>query len=148
MAQLTDSSSFSGITTQDAAGTWGRPCVLPAGSAWHTRLPPPVTAPPPRAVLPNPSTNERTTEEITDLGEAGYRVLRPIPVEINRIGPEDYQASWVEANIAIAGRDSQDAYQALVAEILDTFDTLAREPKLCQAAARQRQLLLAYIARA
>ena len=100
-------------------------------------------------VLQEPSTNphgdERILHEIMHLGEAGYVVLRPIPVEIKRIGPSDYQASFLEANIAISGSDSQDAYQALVADILDTFDMLTAEPNLSRTAVGQFQILCNYI---
>ena len=84
---------------------------------------------------------------ITDLREAGYSVLRRIPVEIKRIGPTDYEASFSEANIAMSGTSGQDAYQALVADILDTFDTLSAEQNLGPAAAEQLHILNTYIGR-
>ena len=37
---------------------------------------------------------------IEDLGEAGYRVLQPVPVEITRVATGDFEASFREANIA------------------------------------------------
>ena len=82
---------------------------------------------------------------ITDLGEAGYSVLRPIPVEIKRIGPADYEASFSEANIAMSGTSGQDAYRALVADILDTFDTLRAEEDLGPGATEQLHILNTYI---
>ena len=84
---------------------------------------------------------------ITDLREAGYSVLRRIPVEIKRIGPTDYEASFSEANIAMSGTSGQDAYQALVADILDTFDTLSAEQNLGPDAAEQLHILNTYIGR-
>jgi hypothetical protein len=84
---------------------------------------------------------------IEELGEAGYDVLRPISVEIRRVGIGDFEASFREANIAISGSDQNDAYQALVAEILDTFDVLLSEQSLGPGAADQRRILNTYIVR-
>ena len=85
---------------------------------------------------------------IDNLGEAGYRVLRPIPVVIRRVGIGNCEASFREANIAMSGSDSDDAFQALVAEILDTFDMLPQEQNLGPDAAKQLQVLRTYIAKA
>lgn len=85
---------------------------------------------------------------IDDLGEAGYRVLQPIPVEIKRVGIGDFEASFRETNIAISGSDQDDAYQALVAEILETFDVLLTEQNLGPDATEQRRILRTYIVRA
>lgn len=85
---------------------------------------------------------------VNDLGEAGYHVLQSIPVEIRRVGIGDFEASFREANIAISGNDRDDAFQALVAEILETFDVLLGEQNLGPDAAEQRQILRAYIVRA
>ena len=84
---------------------------------------------------------------IHDLGEAGYRILQPIPVEIRRVEVGDFQAWFREANIAMAGSDSNDALQALVAEILETFDVLLSERPLGPDAAEQRRILGTYIVR-
>ncbi len=80
---------------------------------------------------------------IDDLGEAGYRILQPIPVKICRVGIGDCEASFHEANIAMSGSDSNDAFQALVAEILDTFDALPKEQNLGPDAAEQLRFLRA-----
>ena len=85
---------------------------------------------------------------IEDLGEAGYDVLQPIPVEIKRVGLGDFEASFRVANIAISGSDQHDAYQSLVAEILDTFDVLLSEQNLGSDAAGQLRILSRYIGRA
>ena len=84
---------------------------------------------------------------IDDLVEAGYRILQPIPVEIRRVGPGDFLAAFREANIAMSGSDNNDAYQALVAEILETFDVLIGERNLGQDAAEQLRILSTYIVR-
>lgn len=85
--------------------------------------------------------------QITDLGEAGYGIRRAIPVKIKRIEAGNFEASFREANIAISGVDSDDAYQALVAEILDTFDVLVQEPTLGPDAAEQLRILRTHIVR-
>ena len=85
---------------------------------------------------------------IDDLGEAGYRILQPISVKIRRVEIGDFEASFREANIAMSGSDSHDAFQALVAEILETFDVLLREQHLGPDAAEQRRILHTYIVRA
>jgi hypothetical protein len=84
---------------------------------------------------------------IDNLGEAGYCIPQPIPVEIRRVGIGDFEASFREANIAISGSDSDDAYQALVAEILDTFDGLTEDKNLGISAAEQLRILKTYIVR-
>lgn len=84
---------------------------------------------------------------IDDLGEAGYRILQPISVEIKAVGIGDYEAWFRQANIAMSGSDSSDAFQGLVAEILDTFDLLLREKSLGPDAVEQLQILRTYIAK-
>jgi hypothetical protein len=83
---------------------------------------------------------------IDDLGEGVYRVHQPFSIKITRIGVGNFEASFREANIAISGIDRDDACQALVAEILDTLDTLVEEPNLIPPAAKQLQILREYIA--
>lgn len=85
-----------------------------------------------------------TIEELED----GYNVTVPIPVTIERVDDKTYQATFEEANIAITGFDGQDAYQSLVAEILDTYDTLVNEPELGRDAAAQLAVLRRHIVQA
>lgn len=87
------------------------------------------------------------TGEIRRL-EDGYDLIRPIPYRIERMDEGEFRASFDEANIAISGVGRQDAYQSLVAEILDTFDTLTGEEQLSPATAAQLDVLRTYIARA
>lgn len=82
---------------------------------------------------------------VDDLGEGRYRVRRPFSVRVTRIGIGNFEASFREGNIAISGTDRDDAYQALVAEILDTLDILTEEPNLIPSAVRQLQVLRKYI---
>ena len=83
--------------------------------------------------------------QIENLGEAGYRLLRPIPVGTQKVGIGDYVESFREPNIEMSGRDREDALQALKAEILETFEVLSSERRLGPDAAKQRQILCAYI---
>ncbi len=84
---------------------------------------------------------------IENLGEAGYHLLQPIPVETRRVEPGDFLASFRQANIAISGSDNDDAFQALVVEILETFDALLGERNLGPDAAEQLRILGTYIVR-
>lgn len=84
---------------------------------------------------------------IVDLHEDGYIVLQPIPIIIERVD-DSFLATFEEANIAIGGVNRQDAYQSLVAEILDTFDALTEEGHLGPDAAAQLQVLRTYIGKA
>ena len=86
-------------------------------------------------------------EWIDALGEGVYRVRQPFPIKITRVGAEKFEASFREANIEISGIDRNDACQALIAEILDTLDTLEEEPNLIPRAAKQLQILHEYIVR-
>ena len=85
---------------------------------------------------------------ITDLGESGYKLAKPIRITIRRIGCEDFEAEFREANIAISGIDWRDAHHALLTEILDTFEMLLDEQNLCPPASEQLQVLRTYIERA
>lgn len=82
---------------------------------------------------------------IDDLGDPSYRVIQRIPVTVRRVGANEFEASFGEANIAISGTDSKDAVEALAAEILDTFDVLFSEYDLGPDAAEQRRVLGTYV---
>ena len=101
--------------------------------------------------LYSPSANQASSRTenvwIDNLGEAGYHILQPMPVEIRRVEPGDFLATFREANIAMSGSDSDDAFQALVAEILETFDVLISERSLGPDASEQRRILSTYIVR-
>lgn len=89
----------------------------------------------------------REYEWVYTLREGGYRVRQPFCVQITEIGVGNFEATFPEAHIAICGIDRHDAYQALVAEILDTLDTLTEERSLIPKAAEQLQTLREYIAK-
>lgn len=86
---------------------------------------------------------------IKDLGEPGYTTLRPIPVDLVRHGPEDFEAMFTEANLGIDGSDKEDALENLTADILDTFDDLVSVPtaKLGKSLAKEFRVLKSYVAR-
>ena len=85
--------------------------------------------------------------EISEL-EQGYIVLNPLTVRVRPLADDVFEAAFTAANIAITGNSVQDAYQSLIAEILDTFDALEAEPQLSPVAAAQRQTLRTHIGRA
>jgi hypothetical protein len=85
---------------------------------------------------------------VLDELENGYQILKPIVVEIRRTDDNTYTASFDDANIATTGENVHDAYQALVAEILDTYDALLGEPVLGINAAGQLEVLRSYIGKA
>ncbi len=84
---------------------------------------------------------------IDNLDEPGYRLLRPIPVEIRRVEYGYFLASFSDANIAISGQDSDDAFQTLKVEIIETFEVLIEEPNLGPDAKEQLRTLNIYIAK-
>lgn len=89
----------------------------------------------------------REIERVCTLREEGYRVRQRFSVQIAEIGVGNFEASLPEAHIAICGIDRHDACQALLAEILDTLDTLTEEHSLIPKAAEQLQTLREYIAK-
>ena len=128
----------------------------PKGRARRVETPTKITLRSPADPLPLQQPPRAATDQapprvehvwINDPGEAGYRILQPIPVGIRRVEVGDFEASFREANIAMSGSDSDDALQALAAEILDTFDVLLGEQNLGPDAAEQRRLLGTYLAR-
>ena len=93
----------------------------------------------------HPDSTDTERVLIDDLGDPSYRVVQRIPVTVRRVGGSEFEASFREANIAISGTDSEDAVEALAAEILDTFDVLFSEYDLGPDAAEQRRVLGTYI---
>lgn len=75
-----------------------------------------------------------------------YTLRRPIPVKIETVGDEDYLASFDEANIAISGETYQEAFQNLVAEVLNSFENFIREEtNLGPEPSRQLKILKRYL---
>jgi hypothetical protein len=76
-----------------------------------------------------------------------YTLLKPIPVKIERIGENDWVASFEDANLGMSGESQQEAFQNLIADILDTFETFGREEhNLGPEPSRQMAILREYIA--
>lgn len=84
---------------------------------------------------------------IDNLDEPGYRLLQSIPVEIRMVEYGCFLASFSDANIAISGQDSDDAFQTLKVEIIETFEVLIEEPNLGPDAKEQLHTLDKYIAK-
>ncbi len=77
-----------------------------------------------------------------------YRLLRRIPVKIDRVAEADYTASFEEGNIASSGTTPQEAFQNLAVEILSVFEKFTNERNsLGPEPARQLNLFRTYIAR-
>ena len=83
--------------------------------------------------------------EIRDLGEPGYRIRRPIAVQVRKLDERDFEARAVGLNVAIGGRNAAKAIAALRCELLDTFDVLMDEEVLGPDAETQFRVLRSYI---
>lgn len=62
-----------------------------------------------------------------DLG-ARYELLRPIPVEINKVGHQSYVALFRAANISMTGVDESNAKNELAGTIVDFMETFQDDP--------------------
>lgn len=83
---------------------------------------------------------------INSLPGEPYALLEPIPVKIETVGDGDYIASFDEANIAISGETYQEAFQNLIAEILNSFENFIREEgNLGPEPSRQLRILKRYL---
>jgi len=83
---------------------------------------------------------------ITHLPGEPYRLLRPIPIVIQRLGEADFMASFEIANIAVSGLDINDAYQSIAMHLLDVFESLiAEEGNLGPGPSKQLQILKSYL---
>src|SRR5208282_2910477 len=67
--------------------------------------------------------NWEITQDDIPAGEP-YRIIKPIPVKIEREHETDFTATFDAGNISIGGETFQDAFRWLVLEILDTLDSL------------------------
>ncbi len=77
-----------------------------------------------------------------------YVIREPIPVNIERLGVNDCIARFEEANVAMSGETEQEAFQNLIAEILDAFEALSGEANnLGLEPARQLGVLNKYVLR-
>ena len=75
-----------------------------------------------------------------------YTLLRPIPVRIEQVEAGDFLAEFDEANIAISGETYQEAFQNLIAEILNAFENFStEEASLGPEPTRQLKVLRNYL---
>ena len=65
----------------------------------------------------------RRTIRVFSPGEP-YRVVKPIPVYVERIEPTIWVATFVEANIAMAGKTQKEAIDGLRDVIVGTYESL------------------------
>jgi hypothetical protein len=76
-----------------------------------------------------------------------YRLLKPIVVQVKRLGDDDFLASFNDANMEISGDSAQEAFQNLAAHILDVLEVLEKgESALGPEPARQLAVLRDHIA--
>jgi hypothetical protein len=84
---------------------------------------------------------DRSEGVIDSFSDDTYEVLRPLKIKYQHTD-EGFIASFPEANIAISGVSRQDAYQALVVEILDAFDDWSADESALGLGPRQQQAVL------
>ena len=84
--------------------------------------------------------------DVIDGGLEGYIVKRPIQITYEDISDTEVQARFGKGNFAVAGVSRQDAFQALVEEILAAFDDWnADEPNLGPGPRQQLAVLRNYL---
>jgi hypothetical protein len=90
------------------------------------------------------------TIEQCNLPEGEPHIIKtPIPVTVTRENQVDFTASFDEAKISIGGESFRDAFEALVFEVLDTFDYLIEhEGELGAEPERQLKVLSKYLGKA
>lgn len=77
-----------------------------------------------------------------------YQIIRDIPVTIRKHTDVEFTATFENANLSIGGISPRDAFQALVYEILDTFDYLTmHQTELGPELVRQLRVLSQHIAK-
>ena len=77
-----------------------------------------------------------------------YELLKPLPVEIQKVEQDEFIASFEEAGIAMCADSPDDSLLNLLSHILDVFDSYsAQEDKLAWRAARTFRVLKSFIKR-
>ena len=122
----------------------GRSLDLPLSWSGTVYQPPSGT---PYTEIHEPAEFRTPYTEIRDLGEPGYRIRRPIAVQVRKLDERDFEARAVGLNVAIGGRSAAKAIAALRCELLDTFDVLMDEEVLGPDAETQFRILRSYIER-
>ena len=84
---------------------------------------------------------------INDFPNEPYTVIEPIPVTIEKTAPQDFTASFHEADIAMSGESIEEALQNLAADILDVYELLRGEPseRLCHGPRQQLTTLRRFL---
>ncbi len=89
---------------------------------------------------------EVTRTTIGSLPGEPYTLLRAIPVKIEQVEARDFVAEFDEANIAISGETYHEAFQNLIAEILNAFENFStEEARLGPEPTRQLEVLRNYL---
>jgi|SRR5271168_790061 len=84
--------------------------------------------------------------DVIEGGMEGYSVNRPIRISYEEISDSEVQAQFAEANFAVSGTSRQDAFQALIEEILAAFDDWnANESSLGPGPRQQLAVLRKYL---
>ncbi len=77
-----------------------------------------------------------------------YKLVKPIPVIIERTESGEYLAHFDEANIGMTGETSDEARENLILDVLDTFALfLEEEDNLGPEPARELSVLKGYLIR-
>jgi hypothetical protein len=77
-----------------------------------------------------------------------YALRRPMPVAIQMLEADDFEARFEEANLAVSGETIQEAFQNLAIEILNIFEIFnEEESNLGPEPTRQLRVLKQYLAR-
>ncbi len=72
----------------------------------------------------------------------GYIVNRPIRISYEEISDSEVQARFAEVNFAVSGTSRQDAFQALIEEILAAFDDWNANESILGPGPRQQLVVL------
>ena len=84
--------------------------------------------------------------DVKSLPGEPYTVLQPIRIKIERMGENDFLASFEEANLAMSGETKEEALQNIIAEILDTFEMFSDEAsRLGPEPSRQLRVMQKYL---
>ena len=91
-------------------------------------------------------TSPSPAEDIIEGGVEGYFVQQPIRITYDEISDSEVVASFAEANFSVSGTSRQDAFQALVEEVLAAFDDWsADESRLGPGPIQQLAVLKKYL---
>lgn len=85
---------------------------------------------------------------ISSLHDEPYTLLQPIPIRIEKVEEDDFLACFEEANISMSGETPDEAFQNLIADILEAFELFCtEETTLGPEPTRQLDVLRRYLQR-